>query len=133
MLFFVVEFCTDLDFFVLFLFYPQTLISQSNNKLTVLSAKYALDNAKHNNVGVVTNTKRPLMSRLHDFDSGVQEDLNLIALPPKPVLIECKPIFFDTAGSSVANLSMPDLDEQIEAYKSEEGGGFLKAVGSFFG
>jgi|TARA_B110000211_G_C14006137_1_gene520889 hypothetical protein len=109
------------------------LVSQSKNKLTVLSAKYALDNAKHNNVGVVTNTKRPLMSRLHDFDSGIDDDLNMISLPPKPVLIECKPIFFDTAGSSMANMSMPDMTDEMNKYKTEEGGGFLKAVGSFFG
>ena len=109
------------------------LISEAKNTLTVLAAKYALDNARHNNVGVVTNTKRPLMTRSADYDSGLSDDLNMISLPPKPVLIECKPIFFDTAGSAIGQLSMPDMTDLIEANKSEEGGGFLKAVGSFFG
>ena len=92
-----------------------------------------MDNAKHNSVGVVTNTSRPLMRRLHDFDSGTDEDLNIISLPPKPVLIECKPIFFDTAGSSIANKSMPDMEDDMNKYKTEESGGFFKAVGPFFG
>ena len=103
-------------------------MSTMQNTLTVLAAKYALDSAKHNNVGVVTNTKRPLMSRLHDYDSGVNDDLNMISLPPKPVLIKCKPIFFDTAGSNIGQLSMPDLTERLAATRTEEAGGFLKAV-----
>ena len=103
------------------------MVSKVQNMLTVLSAKYALDNAKHNNVGVVTNTKRPLISRLHDYDSGVSDDLNLISLPPAPVLIECKPIFFNTSGGM---LNMPDLEDRIEETKTEDaGGGFF----SYFG
>ena len=56
-----------------------------------------------------------LEARLHDFDSGVAEDLNMIGVPPAPTAITCKPLFFDTASRG---LNLP--------------GGFLSAVGGFF-
>ena len=105
----------------------EALISEAERERSRLAAEYTLANAKHNSIGVVTNTNRPLMARLHDFDSGVADDLNMISIPPAPTAITCKPLFFDTASRGLA---LPNVDDRVKETKSE--GGFLSAVGGFF-
>lgn len=105
----------------------ERLVVAAGNEKARLAAEYALAKAKHNSIGVVTNTSRPLMARLHDFDSGVADDLNMIGVPPAPTAITCKPLFFDTASRGLA---LPDVADRVKETKSE--GGFLSSVGGFF-
>ena len=83
----------------------EALIVAAGKEKARVAAEFALANAKHNSIGVVTNTNRPLMARLHDFDSGLAERSEHDPVFPAPTGA-CKPLFFDTASRG---LSLPDV------------------------
>ncbi len=105
-------------------------MADAGKRQAVLCATACIAKAKHNSIGVVADTNRPLLERLHDFDKGNLADMNLIKLPPRPRPITCKPIFFDTAGKTIC--TFPDLSSRVEETKKAEGG-FFNSVRSFFG